>query len=271
MGNRVGYDERGRRNAASSSNGKAAYVDVGRVFDSCSDRDCVEDLRVYFTACDQDLLERANTVRGKKAKVLGTCIDVEELPFRDGYYTCKLTFYIEVQIEAIIGDQCKVLRGVTAFEKKVALYGGEGSVQVFCGDLHETCSDPCDNVMSSSNTPRCCVQVAEPVLLDTHVNDACGRGCSMCCCGCESFPQTIASCFDGCLVSADAGKTLTVTIGLFTIVQLVRNTQMLIPVYNYAVPCKECNCDEDTPCELFRKMAFPMEEFFPPHCKEDRK
>lgn len=270
MGNRAAYDERGRRHTYASSNGKTASVDVGRVFDSCSDRDCIEDLRVYFTACDQELLERATAVRSKKAKVLGTCIDVEEMPFRDGYFTCKLTFYIEVQIEVTVCDQCRVLRGCTVFEKKVALYGGEGSVQVFSGELRRPCGDPCANVMSSSNTPRCVVQVAEPVILDVSVEDVCNCRCTTCC-SCDGIPQAIMSFFDEGFSQRDQGKVLSVTIGLFTIIQLVRNTQMMIPVYNYSVPCKECNCDEDTPCELFRKMAFPVEEFFPPLCKEDSK
>lgn len=270
MANRSNVDERARRNTYSSPNGRTASIDVGRVFDSCSDRDCVEDLRVYFTACDQEMIERASSVRAKKAKVLGTCIDVDELPFRDGYFTCKLTFFVEVQVEATVCDQCRVLRGCTVFEKKVALYGGEGSVQVFSGELRRTCSDPCANVMSSSNTPRCVVQVAEPVLLDVQVNDSCNCRYT-CCCGCDAIPQSITSYFDDRFVQQDAGRVLTATVGLFTIVQLVRNTQMIIPVYDYNVPCKECNCDEDTPCDLFRKMSFPVEEFFPPLCKGNSK
>ncbi len=271
MANKSCYDERARRHTYTSSNAKTAGIDVGRVFDSCSDRDCVEDLRVYFSACDQDKIERASSVRAKKAKVLGTCIDVDELPFRDGYYTCKLTFFIEVQVEAVVCDQCQILRGCTVLEKQVALYGGDGaSVQVFSGELRRTCGDPCADVMSSSNTPRCVVQVAEPVLLDVQVRDVqyCHKMCSCCC---EAIPQVITSCFEECLVPSGDAKVLSATIGLFTIVQLVRNTQLMIPVYEYHVPCKECHCDEDTPCELFRKMSFPVDAFFPPLCMDSGK
>lgn len=59
-----------------------------------------------------------------------------------------------------------------------------------------------------------------------------------------------------------------VTIGIFTIVQLERDVQMLIPAYDFCIPQKECSCDADDPCEAFRKICFPVDEFFPP--KEDK-
>ena len=55
-----------------------------------------------------------------------------------------------------------------------------------------------------------------------------------------------------------------VTVGLFTIVQLIRRVQMLVPVYDYCLPGKECCGNTDNPCEVFRKMCFPVNEFFPP-------
>ena len=46
-------------------------------------------------------------------------------------------------------------------------------------------------------------------------------------------------------------------------------TQLLIPAYDYCLPEKECacqgaECGED-PCEIFRKVQFPVSEFFPPN------
>ncbi len=54
------------------------------------------------------------------------------------------------------------------------------------------------------------------------------------------------------------------TIGLFTIVQIIRNVQMLIPAFDFCIPDKECVASSDNPCELFRKIDFPTDEFFPP-------
>lgn len=55
-----------------------------------------------------------------------------------------------------------------------------------------------------------------------------------------------------------------VTLGLFTIVQIVRNVQMLIPAYDFCIPEKECTTTSDNPCEMFRRIEFPTDEFFPP-------
>ncbi len=59
-----------------------------------------------------------------------------------------------------------------------------------------------------------------------------------------------------------------VTIGLFTIVQIVRSVQMLIPAYDFCVPEKECVTTSDNPCELFRRIDFPTNEFFPPRATD---
>ena len=65
------------------------------------------------------------------------------------------------------------------------------------------------------------------------------------------------------------GKTVLVTLGVFTIVQLIRNVQMLMPVYDYCMPNKECTPTSENPCDLFHKMCFPVNEFFPPACEGD--
>ncbi len=259
----------GDRRYAPTSQTKTACVDVGRVFDSCSDRDCVEDLRVYFNSEAQCEIDNAACVRAKKAKVIGVNADLEELPFRDGCYSCKLTFYVEIRFGVYrhaSEDCCTTVCGCTAFEKTVVLYGGEGSVQVFSGEYTSGCG--CHLEMDSSAMPRCQVQVAEPVVLDTALVQACGCRCGGCCCSCERIPSYITNRFGGNLLEVTGGKTVMVTLGVFSIVQMIRDVQMLMPFLDYCVPCKECRCDEETPCELFKKMSFPLEEFFPKTCKE---
>ena len=84
------------------------------------------------------------------------------------------------------------------------------------------------------------------------------------------MPASVTSNFGGEFCQL-GGKTVTVTLGLFTIVQMIRNTQLVVPTYDYCVPCKECSCDDETPCEVFRKMSFPVEEFFPAtNCKNNK-
>ena len=64
------------------------------------------------------------------------------------------------------------------------------------------------------------------------------------------------------------GKRVYVTLGQFSIIRLERETQLLMPVYDYCMPEKECacgSCGEEDPCELFRQVKFPVSEFFPPN------
>ena len=49
---------------------EAVCVDVGRVYDSCCDRDCLEDLRCFFLPEDQGLICNAISVRLRSAEVL---------------------------------------------------------------------------------------------------------------------------------------------------------------------------------------------------------
>jgi len=271
MSNKSLHDDRAH-NASRfvTSGGKTACIDAGQVFDSCSDRDCVKDLKVWFSHSDQQLIDNASVIRAKKAKVITTCIDVDELPFKEGCYSCHLTFFVEVEFEVRDGcADCATVRGVTSYEKKVVLYGGEGSVRVFTGELQSSCG--CVRAeMESTNMPRCSVQVAEPVVLDAVLSETAKCTCCVVCCGCDAMPSSVLSRFGGAFCDV-GGKTVTVTLGLFTIVQMIRHTQLLVPAYDYCVPCKECSCDEETPCELFRKMTFPMEEFFPSaSCKTNK-
>ncbi len=247
---------------------EAVCVDAGRVFDSCCDKDCLEDLRVYFTEQDQMLIDHAVSVRARKVEVITTYIDVEALPFNKGYYSCDLTFYFDVQLDVFTGrnSPCITVCGVAMFQKKVILYGSEGSVKVFSSEFNADGCDP--QAMPTRNLPRCNVQVAAPVILDTRVCDPCENACKVnncgCDCGCSQIPECVSCRYNGNFCDDCDCRIVYVTIGIFTIVQLVRNVQMLMPVYDYCMPTKECCPNTDNPCDLFRKMTFPVDEFFPP-------
>ena len=65
---------------------------------------------------------------------------------------------------------------------------------------------------------------------------------------------------------AGEGRRVYVTLGQFSIIRLERESQLLIPAYDYCVPSKECpGSSEEDPCAVFRRVQFPMEEFFPPN------
>lgn len=222
---------------------------------------------MYFTNDAQCTIDSAACVRAKKAKVVGVTTDMEELPFKEGCYSCKLTFFVEIRFDVysnVSEDCCTTVCGLATFEKTVVLYGGEGNVQVFTGEYTGGCG--CHLEMDSAGMPRCRVQVAEPVVLETALSEACGCRCASWC-GCEAIPTRVMSRFGGNFVEVTGGKTVMITLGVFSVVQLVRDVQMLVPYYDDCIPCKECDCNEETPCELFRKMSFPLEEFFPKPCK----
>ena len=45
---------------------------------------------------------------------------------------------------------------------------------------------------------------------------------------------------------------------------LSRDVQLMMPSYDFCMPGKECSNDTETPCDSFRKIRFPVNEFFPP-------
>ncbi len=246
---------------------EAVCVDAGRVYDSCSDKDCLEDLRVFFTERDQMVIDHAVSIRAKKAEVLSTYIDVETLPFNRGYYSCDLTFFFCVSLEVYSGHgtgSCTV-KGIAIFQKKVILFGSEGNVKVFASEF---CPDHRDRQeMPTRNMPRCNVQIAEPVVLAARLVEKCDCGCK-CDCAASCIPACVCEQFGGNFVDSGTDKLVLVSLGIFTIVQLIRNVQMMMPIYDFCIPAKECCPNTENPCDIFKKMCFPVDEFFPPKSEE---
>ncbi|MBR4098677.1 MAG: hypothetical protein IKK44_01655 [Clostridium sp.] len=84
------------------------------------------------------------------------------------------------------------------------------------------------------------------------------------------IPSAILDSFQEELVLNGDIRRLYVTLGQFSIIRLERETQMLMPIYDYCIPDKECACEEgdcgeQDPCEVFRQVQFPLDAFFPPN------
>lgn len=80
-----------------------------------------------------------------------------------------------------------------------------------------------------------------------------------------AFPECIHRIFDDCIVISGDKKRVYVTLGLFSIIKLEREVQLLIPAIDFCIPNKECvTATENNPCELFDRLHFPVDEFFPP-------
>lgn len=246
---------------------EAICIDTNRVYDSCADKDCLADLRVYFPPSAQRIIDNTINVKLRNAEVINCIIDVEKIPFNQGCYSCDITFFFKVTVEAYT-PACVLpttLCGLSTFSKKCVLYGSDGNVKVFSSEYTADAND--DQLLSTNTNPRAKVQVAEPVCLDAKICRPCD-----CCCNFGNANLTLPKCikkcfdeeFDDELFVMHHEKAIAVTIGLFSIVQLERDVQMLIPAYDFCIPSKECSCDTDDPCDAFRKIKFPVNEFFPP-------
>ena len=56
---------------------QAMSIHTRKITDSCRDKDCIEDLRVYLTQGSQCVLDSASSVRVRCADLLYAYIDVE--------------------------------------------------------------------------------------------------------------------------------------------------------------------------------------------------
>ena len=120
--------------AGSNSFKEAVCIDAGRIYDSCSDKDCVEGVEVFFTDCGQAVIEQANSVKCKSIEVLNVLLDVEPVLFNRGFYSVDMTFFFCVKLETYTSPlaPCVNVTGLAVHNKKVILYGSEGNVRTFC-------------------------------------------------------------------------------------------------------------------------------------------
>ena len=238
-------------------------IDAGRVYDSCCDRDCLEDLRCFFLPETQTLINNALSVRLRSAEVLNVFIDVEPVNFNKGYYSCDLTFFFLLSFDLFTSPSTcpQVINGIATFNKKVILYGSCGAVKTFSNIMGETCQNHHVSTLSGSNTPKCVVSAVDPVPLSAKICAV--KDCyeSSCC-----IPDCICEALGGHVVTDIPRGTPTIyaTIGLFTVVQLIRNVQMLVPVYDFCIPHKSCDHSTSEPCDTFSRIQFPIDDFFPP-------
>ena len=246
---------------------EAVCIHTKKIYDSCRDKDCIEDLRVYPTRASQAVIDRALSVRGGRAELLQAYIDVEPASYNRGFYSVDIRYYYRITAEAFVGGSRPAeICGLAVFDKRVLLFGSEGSAKIFSSRYYPDGAD-CQ-VLGRSNLPEAVVEAVDPIVLDTRVDDGCKPRC--CECGLTEIPAFIARSFGEELVFDDGGRRrFYVTLGQFTLVRLERDTQLLIPVYDYCIPQAECSCgDQEDPCGLFRNVAFPIGEFFPPSTLE---
>ncbi len=234
-------------------------IDARRVYDSCGDKDCLSDMPVFFTCEGQELIDSAVNVRLRDADVLNVMLDIEPVPFHRGFYSIDMTYFFLVSLD-VFTTPCTnptCVNGICIADKKVILYGSEGNVRVFSSDM--TTDEYDAQNIPARNLPTANVQVAQPIPLAATLKEK--RPCHRLP---RKIPEAVTAKIGGGI--ADSGeKVVLATLGVFSIVQLLRNVQMLIPAYDFCVPEKRCVGSTDSPCEMFSRLDFPTDEFFPPN------
>ena len=242
---------------------EAVCIDAERIYDSCSDKDCLEDLQVFFSDKTQPLIDKAVSIKCKSVKVLNVCVDVESVPFHKGFYSVDMTFYFLVELSVSLSPGMPAINccGIAYFTKKVILYGSEANARVFSSH-----TSSCQNSEQTSSMPNAVVQVVDPICLASRYVNCPEKKC----CSGAVIPRQIRSEIEGCFDEVQVKREVYITLGIFTIVQLQRKVQMMIPAYDFCVPDKESEYSTGDPCEMFKKIQFPMEDFFPPRLGEFR-
>ena len=117
------------------------------------------------------------------------------------------------------------------------------------------------------------VEAVDPIVLCAKVVECCD--CRCCDCDLCEIPPCVCQCFNCDLTPGDDYRRVFVTLGQFSIIRLERDSQLLMPVYDYCLPDKCCssgsgsNCSCDDPCELFQNISFPVDQFFPPQANDN--
>ncbi len=234
-------------------------IHTRKIYDSCRDKDCLEDLRVFLTASSRAAVDTCVSVRPRSARLVYVSTDVDEVSFNRGYYTVNIRFYYEVRGDANTPSGRTVpVEGISVFDKRVMLFGSEGTAKVFSSDISGRVG-----TAAGADRPVAVVEAVDPIILDMKVMDGTAPVPAV---G-EVFdiPEFLTADLDGPVTADAGGRFVTCTLGQFSIVRLERDSQLLIPAYSYCMPDKECvTTVDDDPCSLFSRIDFPVSEFFPP-------
>ena len=243
---------------------QAMSIHTRKITDSCRDKDCIEDLRVYLTKGSQCILDNAAGARVRCAELLYTYIDVEPVAFDRNHYCIDVTFYYQILADAMVGSMHPApLYGLAVFTKRAVLCGEDSQAHIYRSDTRLGEPDGISRVRA--NRPTAVVEVLDPMVLSSKVREVCDSSES----GPMQIPNPIRGMFDDELVLSSDRRRLYVTLGQFSIIRLERDAQLIVPVLDYSIPTKECSdnpgCAED-PCELFSRIPFPTRQFTPTGC-----
>ena len=232
---------------------ESVNIHTDKILDACRDKDCIDDLRVYPTVSSQAIIDTAFSVRPDSATLIYADVNVDPISFNRGFYTVDVTYFYIVNGETF--PDGTPVRGLAVFDKRVILYGSEGSVKCF-----SSVSDMKTDILTEPRGPLAVVDAVDPIALSLRI----GEGSTGDVTEKRSIPQEIIDAIGEELNLTDTGKRLYVTLGQFSMIRLERSVPLTLSAENY-LPDNECaGGSGDDPCTMFSRVRFPVEEFFPP-------
>ena len=135
-------------------------IHTKKITDSCRDKDCIEDLRVYLTRNSQQILDSAASAKVRCADLIYTYIDVEPVAFDRNHYCIDVTFYYRILADAMLGNsRPAALTGLAVFSKRVVLCGEESCAKIFTSRTRLGGADGLSRI--SANLPTAVVEVTD--------------------------------------------------------------------------------------------------------------
>lgn len=135
-------------------------IHTDQVYDSCRERDCLEDLRVILTRCGQNMVDQAIDVKVKSAEVIWVFTDLETVPFNRGFFTVDIKYFFRVILDVFRGvGRPTEVEGLATFDKKVILFGSEGNSKVFSSKNDPGAQMP--TIWEKNNLPKAIVDIVD--------------------------------------------------------------------------------------------------------------
>ena len=195
----------------------------------------------------------------------GATLFVEPMGLNRGFFTVDLRYYYKITCDAFTGcTRPMQVSGLAVFDKRAILFGSESTAKSFTSMAG--CPELTEDMVLTNDLPTAVVEAVDPIILSMRLCNVCER--PMCGeCALTEVPAAIQAAFDEPIsLENNTVRRIYLSLGQFSILRMERDAHLLIPVYDYCMPDKECDCDrcDEDPCDIFQQVSFPVGEFFPP-------
>ncbi len=191
---------------------------------------------------------------------------MEPVGFNRGFYTVDVRYFYRITADAFVGTTRPVaISGLAVFDKRAILFGSEGSAR--CSPPRPSWTARTSRTWGKNNLPIAVVESVDPLILGMKLSDSCQCQCD-CCDSCDGsdIPDAISACFCRGAELLRPGQAGVRHPGPNFPSSVWRDSQLLIPAMTTASPARSApTAARRTPCAIFRKVQFPMEEFFLPN------